>query len=144
MKSNQIFSKTMAAVAIALPALGILALTGCIADESIETPANEARTVTFTAVVPEGAGSRALWNDATNDKLGFEWETETETKIDLYRTRATESMQCEATLSGHDGVSVTVTGTAPGGAPEVVALFPANIIQVGDGEMYRTLPTELT
>ena len=53
-------------------------------------------------------------------------------------------MQCEATLSGHDGVSVTVTGTAPGGAPEVVALFPAYIIQVGDGEMYRTLPTELT
>lgn len=144
MKSNQIFSKTMAAVAIALPALGILALTGCTSDETFETPANEARTVTFTAVAPEGAGSRALWDDATSGKLGFAWEAETDTKIDLYWTGATEPMQREATLDGHDGASVTVTGTALEGATEVVALFPANTIQVGDGEMYRTLPTELT
>ena len=144
MKSNQIFSKTMAAVAIALPALGILALTGCTSDETFETPANEARTVTFTAVAPEGAGSRALWDDATSGKLGFEWEAETDTKIDLYWTGAAEPMQREATLDGHDGASVTVTGTALEGATEVVALFPANTIQVGDGEMYRTLPTTLT
>ena len=144
MKSNQIFSKTMAAVAIALPALGILALTGCTSDETFETPANEARTVTFTAVAPEGAGSRALWDDATSGKLGFAWEAETDTKIDLYWTGATEPMQREATLDGHDGASVTVTGTALEGATEVVALFPANTIQVGDGEMYRTLPTTLT
>ena len=144
MKSNQIFSKTMAAVAIALPALGILALTGCTSDETIETPANESRTVTFTAVAPEGAGSRALWDDATSGKLGFEWEAETDTKIDLYWTGAAQPMQRDATLGGHSGASVTVTGTAPEGATEVVALFPANTIQVGDGEMYRTLPTELT
>lgn len=144
MKSNQIFSKTMAAVAIALPALGILTLTGCNNDDTFETPANEARTVTFTAVAPEGTGSRALWNDATSGKLGFTWEAETDTKIDLYWTGAAQPLQREATLGGHSGASVTVTGTAPEGATEVVALFPANTIQVGDGEMYRTLPTELT
>lgn len=112
-------------------------------DDTFETPANEARTVTFTAVAPEGTGSRALWNDATSGKLGFTWEPETDNKIDLYWVGA-NSLSQNATLSGHSGASVTVTGTAPEGATQVVALFPANTIQVGDGEMYRTLPTELT
>ena len=91
----------MAAWAMALPACVALVLTGCTNEQitdAVEAP--QTRTVTFTAVAPEGAGSRALWDDATSGKLGFEWEAETDTKIDLYWTGATETLQREATLGG--------------------------------------------
>lgn len=72
---------------MALPACVALVLTGCTNEQitdAVEAP--QTRTVTFTAVAPEGAGNPT----------------------------------------------------------QVIALFPANTIQVGDGEMYRTLPTALT
>ena len=139
----------MAAWAMALSACVALVLTGCTNEQitdAVEAP--QTRTVTFTAVAPEGAGSRALWESepAASGKLGFAWEPETDNKIDLFWAGATSNrLQTGAALSDHLGAEVTITSTVPEGPPtQVIALFPANTIQVGDGEMYRTLPTELT
>lgn len=139
----------MAAWAMALPACVALVLTGCTNEQitdAVEAP--QTRTVTFTAVAPEGAGSRALWESepAASGKLGFAWEPETDNMIDLFWVGATSNpLQMGAALSDHLGAEVTITGTVPAGnLTQVIALFPANTIQVGDGEMYRTLPTALT
>lgn len=139
----------MAAWAMALPACVALVLTGCTNEQitdAVEAP--QTRTVTFTAVAPEGAGSRALWESepASSGKLGFAWEPERDNMIDLFWAGATSNrLQMGAALSDHLGAEVTITGTVPEGPPtQVIALFPANTIQVGDGEMYRTLPTALT
>ena len=149
MNNNHSYIQRMAAWAMALPACVALVLTGCTNEQitdAVEAP--QTRTVTFTAVAPEGAGSRALWESepASSGKLGFAWEPETDNKIDLFWAGATSNrLQKDAALSNHLGAEVTVTGTVPEGPPnQVIALFPANTIQVGDGEMYRTLPTELT
>ena len=148
MKNNHSYIQRMAAWAMALPACVALVLTGCTNEQitdAVEAP--QTRTVTFTAVAPEGAGSRALWESepAASGKLGFAWEPETDNEIDLFWVGATSNrLQKDAALSDHLGAEVTITGTVPEGATEVVALFPANTIQVGDGEMYRTLPTALT
>lgn len=139
----------MAAWAMALPACVALVLTGCTNEQitdAVEAP--QTRTVTFTAVAPEGAGSRALWESepAVSGKLGFAWEPERDNMIDLFWAGATSNpLQMGAALSDHLGAEVTITGTVPAGnLTQVIALFPANTIQVGDGEMYRTLPTALT
>ena len=149
MKNNHSYIQRMAAWAMALPACVALVLTGCTNEQitdAVEAP--QTRTVTFTAVAPEGAGSRALWESepASSGKLGFAWEPETDNEIDLFWAGATSNrLQMGAALSDHLGAEVTITGTVPEGPPtQVIALFPANTIQVGDGEMYRTLPTELT
>jgi len=146
MKNNHSYIQRMAAWAMALPACVALVLTGCTNEQitdAVEAP--QTRTVTFTAVAPEGAGSRALWESepAASGKLGFAWEPETDNMIDLFWVGA-NSLPTNATLSDHSGALVTVTGEAPNSFTQVIALFPANTIQVGDGEMYRTLPTELT
>lgn len=146
MKNNHSYIQRMAAWAMALPACVALVLTGCTNEEitdAVEAP--QARTVTFTAVAPEGAGSRALWESepASSGKLGFDWEPERDNEIDLFWAGA-NSLPTNATLSDHSGALVTVTGEAPNSFTQVIALFPANTIQVGDGEMYRTLPTALT
>ena len=139
----------MAAWAMALSACVALVLTGCTNEQitdAVEAP--QTRTVTFTAVAPEGAGSRALWESepAASGKLGFAWEPERDNMIDLFWAGATSNrLQMGAALSDHFGAEVTITGTVPAGnLTQVIALFPANTIQVGDGEMYRTLPTALT
>ena len=149
MKNNHSYIQRMAAWAMALPACVALVLTGCTNEQitdAVEAP--QTRTVTFTAVAPEGAGSRALWESepAASGKLGFAWEPETDNMIDLFWAGATSNrLQMGAALSDHLGAEVTVTGTVPEGPlTQVIALFPANTIQVGDGEMYRTLPTALT
>ena len=146
MKNNHSYIQRMAAWAMALPACVALVLTGCTNEQitdAVEAP--QTRTVTFTAVAPEGAGSRALWESepASSGKLGFAWEPETDNMIDLFWVGA-NSLPTNATLSDHSGALVTVTGEAPNSFTQVIALFPANTIQVGDGEMYRTLPTALT
>lgn len=146
MKNNHSYIQRMAAWAMALPACVALVLTGCTNEQitdAVEAP--QTRTVTFTAVAPEGAGSRALWESepAASGKLGFAWEPERDNKIDLFWAGA-NSLPTNATLSDHSGALVTVTGEAPNSFTQVIALFPANTIQVGDGEMYRTLPTALT
>lgn len=139
----------MAAWAMALPACVALVLTGCTNEQitdAVEAP--QTRTVTFTAVAPEGAGSRALWESepASSGKLGFAWEPETDNMIDLFWAGATSNrLQMGAALSDHFGAEVTVTGTVPEGPPtQVIALFPAGTIQATLTELYRTLPTELT
>ena len=148
MKNNHSYIQRMAAWAMALPACVALVLTGCTNEQitdAVEAP--QTRTVTFTAVAPEGAGSRALWESepAASGKLGFAWEPERDNKIDLFWAGATSNpLQKDAALSDHSGALVTVTGEAPNSFTQVIALFPANTIQVGDGEMYRTLPTALT
>ena len=149
MKNNHSYIQRMAAWAMALPACVALVLTGCTNEQitdAVEAP--QTRTVTFTAVAPEGAGSRALWESepAVSGKLGFAWEPERDNMIDLFWAGATSNpLQMGAALSDHLGAEVTITGTVPAGnLTQVIALFPANTIQVGDGEMYRTLPTALT
>ena len=148
MKNNHSYIQRMAAWAMALPACVALVLTGCTNEQitdAVEAP--QTRTVTFTAVAPEGAGSRALWESepASSGKLGFAWEPERDNEIDLFWAGATSNpLQKDAALSNHFGAEVTVTGEAPNSFTQVIALFPANTIQVGDGEMYRTLPTALT
>ena len=146
MKNNHSYIQRMAAWAMALPVCVALVLTGCTNEQitdAVEAP--QTRTVTFTAVAPEGAGSRALWESepAASGKLGFAWEPERDNIIDLFWAGA-NSLPTNATLSDHSGALVTVTGEAPISFTQVIALFPANTIQVGDGEMYRTLPTALT
>ena len=146
MKNNHSYIQRMAAWAMALPVCVALVLTGCTNEQitdAVEAP--QTRTVTFTAVAPEGAGSRALWESepAASGKLGFAWEPERDNMIDLFWAGA-NSLPTNATLSDHSGALVTVTGEAPNSFTQVIALFPANTIQVGDGEMYRTLPTALT
>lgn len=148
MKNNHSYIQRMAAWAMALPACVALVLTGCTNEQitdAVEAP--QTRTVTFTAVAPEGAGSRALWESepAASGKLGFAWEPETDNMIDLFWAGANSPLQMDAALSDHLGAEVTVTGTVPAGNPtQVIALFPAGTIQTTITELYRTLPTTLT
>lgn len=149
MKNNHSYIQRMAAWAMALPACVALVLTGCTNEQitdAVEAP--QTRTVTFTAVAPEGAGSRALWESepASSGKLGFAWEPETDNEIDLFWAGATSNrLQMGAALSNHFGAEVTITGTVPEGPPtQVIALFPAGTIQATKTELYRTLPTALT
>ena len=148
MKNNHSYIQRMAAWAMALSACVALVLTGCTNEQitdAVEAP--QTRTVTFTAVAPEGAGSRALWESepAASGKLGFAWEPETDNMIDLFWAGATSNrLQKDAALSDHSGALVTVTGEAPNSFTQVIALFPAGTIQATLTELYRTLPTTLT
>lgn len=149
MKNNHSYIQRMAAWAMALPACVALVLTGCTNEQitdAVEAP--QTRTVTFTAVAPEGAGSRALWESepASTGKLGFAWEPERDNMIDLFWAGATSNpLQMGAALSDHLGAEVTITGTVPAGnLTQVIALFPAGTIQATTTELYRTLPTALT
>ncbi len=149
MKNNHSYIQRMAAWAMALPACVALVLTGCTNEQitdAVEAP--QTRTVTFTAVAPEGAGSRALWESepAASGKLGFAWEPETDNMIVLFWAGATSNpLQKDAALSDHFGAEVTITGTVPAGdLTQVIALFPAGTIQATITELYRTLPTALT
>lgn len=149
MKNNHSYIQRMAAWAMALPTCVALVLTGCTNEQITDVvEAPQTRTVTFTAVAPEGAGSRALWESepAASGKLGFAWEPERDNKIDLFWAGATSNpLQKDAALSDHSGALVTVTGTVPAGNPtQVIALFPAGTIQATLSELYRTLPTALT
>ena len=146
MKNNHSYIQRMAAWAMALPACVALVLTGCTNEQitdAVEAP--QTRTVTFTAVAPEGAGSRALWESepASSGKLGFAWEPETDNMIDLFWVGA-NSLPTNATLSDHSGALVTVTGEAPNSFTQVIALFPAGSIEYSYVDLYRTLPTPLT
>ena len=146
MKNNHSYIQRMAAWAIALPACVALVLTGCTNEQitdAVEAP--QTRTVTFTAVAPEGAGSRALWESepASSGKLGFAWEPETDNMIDLFWVGA-NSLPTNATLSDHSGALVSVTGEAPNSFTQVIALFPAGSIKYSNVDLYRTLTTPLT
>ena len=146
MKNNDNYIQRMAVWAMALPACVALVLTGCTNEQitdAVEAP--QTRTVTFTAVAPEGAGSRALWKSepAASGKLGFDWELETDNNIDLFWVGA-NSLPTNATLSDHSGALVTVTGEAPNSFTQVIALFPAGTIKYTNVDLYRELPTTLT
>ena len=60
-------------------------MSSCTNEGDVSDVMLKANSVRFTAVAPQGMNSRALWDsNPVNGKLGFQWETESDTQIDLW------------------------------------------------------------
>ena len=117
-------------------------MSSCTNEGDVSDVMLKANSVRFTAVAPQGMNSRALWDsNPVNGKLGFQWETESDTQIDLWWNGFVSSQI--ATLSEHDGDEAIVTAADIPTTGEIVATFPSGNLTTWYGDKAYKLPAQL-